>query len=183
MFLSGGFRHLILIAVGFVVLGIFGCAYAASAGRESDVQLRAFLQKYLKRYPPVLDQGLRYSAAAVSLGGNSRRQYLVYLTSRWWCGSGGCTALLLESDDGSFKVVEKFTLVRLPIRILPSKSHGWHDLAMPVSGGGIIHGYMALLRFDGRKYPSNPSMAPRLPVKRAGEGTEVPLGEKGSPVY
>lgn len=26
-------------------------------------------------------------------------------------------------------------------------------------------------------------MAPRLPVKRAGEGTEIPLGEKGNPVY
>ena len=183
MFLLGGSRHLILVAVWLAVLGIFGCAHAASSRRENDVQLRAFLQRYLKKYPSVLDQGIRYSVAGVSLSGNSKRQYLVYLTSRWWCGSGGCTALLLEPGDGSFRVIEKFTLVRLPIRVLASKSHGWHDLAMPVAGGGIINGYMALLRFDGRKYPSNPSMAPRLPVNRTREGTEVPLSEKGIPVY
>jgi hypothetical protein len=71
----------------------------------------------------------------------------------------------------------------LPVKILPSKTNGWHDIAMPVGGGGILRRYWAILRFDGHKYPSNPSMAPRLPVKRAGEGTEIPLGEKGNPVY
>jgi len=183
MFAQGRLRNLTVALAGLAVIGVFGCAYATPPKQEGESRLRLFLQKYLKKSPSVLDQGLRYSAASVSLDGNSGHQYLVYLTSRWWCGSGGCTALLLEPYDSSFRVIDKFSLARLPIRILPSKTDGWHDLAMPVSGGGIIKGYMAFLRFDGHKYPSNPSMAPRLPGKLAGTGMEVPLSEKGSLVY
>lgn len=176
-------QFLAVVAVGLIVIGIFGCAYATPPMQQRDARVRLFLQKYLKTYPSVLVRGLRYSAAAVSLSGVSNHQYLVYLTSRQWCGSGGCTALLLVPRGASFKVVEKFTLVQLPIRILPSKSHGWHDLAMPVSGGGITHRYMAILKFDGHKYPSNPSMAPRVPEKLVGDGMVVPLSEKGDFVY
>lgn len=91
--------------------------------------------------------------------------------------------MLLEPLGLSFTVIDRFTLARLPIRILPSKTHGWYDLTMPVAGGGIINEYTALLRFNGHKYPSNPSMAPKLPANLAGTGTEVPLSENGSLVY
>lgn len=178
-------RRSVLAAVaGLVFIGLLSCAYAGPPKTKSDARLRAFLQKFLKRYPPVIDQDLRYSAASVSLDGGAKRQYLVYIASRWWCGSGGCAALLVEPQGvSSFRVIERFTLARLPIRILPSKTHGWHDLTMPVAGGGIIHRYTALLRFNGQRYPSNPSMAPKLPEKLMGLGTEVPLSERGSLVY
>lgn len=169
--------------VGLLVVGFSSYAGAAPPKPTGDTQLRLFLQKYLQRYPPVLAQGLRYSAASVSLDGDSKRQYLVYLASRWWCGSGGCTALLLEPSGSSFKVIERFTLARLPIVVLPSETNGWHDIAMPVQGGGIIDGYVAILRFDGHKYPSNPSMAPRLSEKLADTGVQVPLKEEGDPLH
>ena len=176
-------RSFAAVAAGMVFIGLLSCAYAAPPKTKSDARLRVFLQKYLKRYPSVIDQGLRYSAASVSLDGGIKRQYLVYIASRWWCGSGGCAALLVEPYDSSFRVIERFTLARLPIRILPSKTHGWHDLTMPVAGGGIINGYTVLLKFNGREYPSNPSMAPKLPSSLSGTGTEVPLSEHGSLVY
>lgn len=170
------------IASAMIAVGLWSCANANNSSASSVATLRSFLQKKVG-WGPVSDKAMRYSFSRVSLDGNGSKQILVYVSGPGWCGSGGCTALLLEPYDSSFRVIDKFTLARLPIRILSSKTHGWHDLAMPVGGGGIIHGYIALLRFDGHKYPSNPSMAPKLPVKLVGTGTEVPLSEKGSLVY
>ncbi len=37
----------------------------------------------------------RYSAAFVGLSGRSKGEAVIYLTGQQWCGSGGCTALVL----------------------------------------------------------------------------------------
>jgi hypothetical protein len=92
-------------------------------------------------------------------------------------------ALLLKPIGSSFEVIDRFTLVWLPIRVLPSKTNGWNDLAMRVQGGGILRGYTAVLKFDGHKYPTNPSVAPKLPAELADAGMEVPLKAEGAPVY
>ena len=150
---------------------------------EGGPGLRRFLQKYLSTYPSYVEQDSRYSAAAVSLDGKPKHQILVYVSGQWWCGSGGCTALVLEPEGSSFRVITRFTLVWLPIRILSSTSNGWHDIVMIVHGGGIIPGYLAILRFNGHSYPSNPSMAPKAPEKQVQAGTDVPLNEHGSLLY
>jgi hypothetical protein len=46
------------------------------------------------------------------------------------------------------------------VRVLASRTNDWHDLSVPVRGGGVVPGYEALLRYNGKKYPSNPSMPP-----------------------
>jgi hypothetical protein len=178
-----GKGRFVVIVIALVVSGLCVLARAAPSKSESNAALRIFLQRYFKVYGSVVERDLRYSVASVSLNGNSKHQLFVYLPGRWSCGSGGCVALLLEPRDSSFRVIDRFTLVRLPIRILPSKTHGWHDLAMPVEGGGIFPGHFVILRFNGHSYPSNPSMAPKLPGKLAGSGTEVPLSRQGSLVY
>lgn len=152
----------------------------ASHGRGIDEgSVKAFLRGYFKGPE---DKTTRYSAAPVALDARSD-EIVVYVTGRFWCGSGGCMALLLRPTNGSFKVINRFTLVRLPIVVLSSKTNGWHDIAMSVEGGGIVPGRMAILRFDGHKYPNNPSMAPKLTTNLAGAGTKVPLSERGSLVY
>jgi hypothetical protein len=158
-------------------------AYAfAAETATSDGVLRTFLQGYLKGPDPTVDRTTRYSTAPVSLD-NGTQMELIYLSGQRWCGSGGCTALLLEADGSSFKVIEKFTLVRLPIRVLPNLTNGWHDLAMWVQGGGIS-GHAAVLRYDGSKYPSNPSVAPA--TQSAGppdSGLDLPLKRDGELLY
>lgn len=157
---------------------MMGICVAHERGVDAG-SVKAFLRSYFKGPE---DKTTRYSAAPVMLDAKGD-EILVYVTGRFWCGSGGCMALLLRPADGSFKVIDRFTLVRLPIVVLSSKTNGWHDIAMSVEGGGIVPGRMAILRFDGHKYPSNPSMAPRLPTRRAGTGKKVPLSEHGSLVY
>ena len=68
--------------------------------------------------------------------------------------------LILEPAGSSFKVLSKVTIVQLPIRLLPSVSHGHPDIGVIVSGGGIMPGYEAVLSFDGESYPRNPSLPP-----------------------
>lgn len=170
-------RKVAVIALLLSSQMVGACVAHERAADEGSV--RVFLRSYFKG--PV-DKTTRYSAAPVRLGATGHEVF-VYITGRFWCGSGGCTALLLRPTDGSFKVIDRFTLVRLPVVVLPSKTNGWHDISMSVEGGGVLPGRMAILRFDGHKYPSNPSVAPKLPSNLVGKGMKVPLSEHGSPVY
>jgi hypothetical protein len=62
------------------------------------------------------------------------------------------------------------TLANLPIRRLATSSRGWSDIGVYVSGGGIIQGYEAVLRFDGRRYPGNPTVAPAFRGRKGAPG-------------
>jgi len=124
--------------------------------------LKSFLQNYLgKPYAPFEREGAtRYSSAFVDLKGDGTKEVIVYISGRAWCGSGGCVALILIPEGTSYGVVTETTVTRLPIRILNTKSNGWHDISVVVAGGGIQPGYEAILSFDGKTYPSNPTVAP-----------------------
>ncbi len=76
------------------------------------------------------------------------------------------------------------TITRPPIRVLNSKSNGWHDLSAWVGGGGITHPYEAKLPFNGESYPSNPSVPPaaKIGAKVAGQ-VVIPANAKGKPLY
>jgi len=51
----------------------------------------------------------------------------------------------LGSEGTSFKIIAETTITRLPIRVLATKSNGWHDITIMVAGGGIQPGYEAVL--------------------------------------
>ena len=57
-------------------------------------------------------------------------------------------------------------MINPPITVLRGAAHGWRDLGVTGRGGGIVHPYMALLRFDGRRYASNPTDPPAFPLRR-----------------
>ena len=165
-----------------LTLGLWLGAHATPESARLATTVRAFLQKHIG-WGASAERNLRYSFAQISLDGKSPQQVFVYLAGSGWCGTGGCTAFLLEPKGDSFTVIDRFTLARLPIRILPSTTNGWHDIAMPVQGGGITDEHMTILKFNGRAYPSNPSMAPKLAEKLAGLGLEIPLTAQGALVY
>ena len=104
-----------------------------------------------------------YKLAEVDLNGDGRPESIVYLTDQQFCGSGGCNLYFLSPVSGGYRLLMRATIVQLPVRLLPSSSHGWRDIGVTVSGGGIDHPYEAALEFDGHRYPSNPSMPPAVP--------------------
>src|SRR5271169_201136 len=185
MRIRAGFPSLRLATM--VVLA--ACSVLTSAERpsttaEDSMQLKSFLQDYLKVSHTAGGNTTRYFAAFVDLKDGGKRQVIVYFTDQPSCGSGGCTTLILAPEGSSYKVIASITIVWPPIRILNTKSNGWRDIGVWVQGGGIQPGYEAQLSFDGKTYPSNPSMPParRLVTEVAGE-VVVPRTAEGTPLY
>ncbi|MGE5305390.1 MAG: hypothetical protein ACM3TN_18935 [Alphaproteobacteria bacterium] len=146
--------------------------------------LKQFLQKYVSDYRFGTDKTTRFSTAFVKRGDGTIEQVVVYISGQSWCGSGGCTLLIMEPHNSSYNVISRTTIVRLPIRVLQHKTNGRHDIGVWVQGGGIQTGYEAVLQFNGRTYPANPTVPPakRLTEKAAGE-VLIPRTENGQPLF
>lgn len=151
-----------LVAHAAIVLSAFlmTICVARSQGRPDAAPSSA--EESLKRFLQTFDHETttRYVAAFRDLDGDGTPEAVVYLVGRSWCGSGGCEALILTRDGGSWRIVTEITIAQLPIRVLTDTSHGWRSIGVWVQGGGIQPGHEAELRFDGRSYPRNPSVPP-----------------------
>ena len=106
-----------------------------------------------------------YDSAQSDLNGDGRAEILIYAKDPGHCGSGGCDFYVLSPQGADYRVVLRASVTRPPIRRLATVTHGWRDLGVFVAGGGA-QGHEARLRFDGKLYPGNPSMAP-APAKAA----------------
>jgi hypothetical protein len=145
------------------------------------------LQKFLQHYAGSLDvpdvKATRYVAAFVHLHDDGH-QVIVYLIGPAWCGTGGCATLILVPKDSSYAVLTEMRVAQQPIRVLETKSNGWHDLGVWVQGGGIQPGYGARLSFDGKSYPDNPTVPPAQPLTTKVTGkVVVSYSAKGEPLY
>ena len=107
-----------------------------------------------------------YRWAEADLNGDGAPEQFIYATDEVWCGSGGCTLLVLQKQGKTYHLVLRSTVTRLPVRLLATKSHGWRDIAVNVAGGGTTPRTVRL-RFNGFNYPSNPTFAPSLSEERA----------------
>jgi hypothetical protein len=151
--------------VGVALLMVAGVT-AVAQGQESvgsshpNETLKPYLRGYLSlggKVPP--DTTTRITTVRVKAD-NGKAVDVVYVSGEGWCGSGGCTLLILEPIDSSFKVLGRVTIVQLPVRLLPSTKHGHPDIGVTVQGGGVLAGYEAVLSFNGESYPRNPSVPP-----------------------
>ena len=114
--------------------------------------------------PPRLEQfldaqGIDLSdqwVALADLDGDGREEALVYLHGRDWCGSGGCTLLVLQEHQGGWGRISQIPVTRLPVRLLERRRHAWRSLQVRVGGGGSP-AHDAVLDFDGHRYPGNPT--------------------------
>jgi hypothetical protein len=148
--------------------------------RNAEQAVRSFLRSYLGQQ---VDTETRFSCARVALNTDEKRQVIVYVSGPKWCGTSGCTMLILQPANSSFRVVTRITAARLPVRVLASTSNGWRDVGVWVQGGGIQPGYEAALRFNGKTYPRNPSVPPARRLREGVSGEVViPPSEKGVPL-
>jgi hypothetical protein len=130
--------------------------------------LQKALEKYVGRHSEPDDT--YYSFSFVHLRNSNSAEAIVYLMGRAWCGSGGCTVLVLSPVGSNYVVNSRLTVVQLPIRILNSRHNGWRDIAVRVQGGGIQPGHEARLRFNGTSYARNPTVPPARPVTHPAQG-------------
>lgn len=135
----------------------------------SDVpsgSLKVFLRSYLSlggRIPP--DTTTRITTYRVKTGDGKTEEDIIYVSGQGWCGSGGCTLLIVEPSASSFKVLSKVTVVQLPVFLMPSMTHGYPDIGVSVRGIRVGSEYEAELSYDGISYPGNPSSPPSRPLK------------------
>ncbi len=104
---------------------------------------------------------LQYATAEADLDGDGTPEVLAYLGGPMFCGTGGCNLVVLKrakQADGSegFRKMGETSVVQLPVGVLASRTRGWRDIGVTVSGGGMAEG-IARLRFNGKAYPQNAS--------------------------
>jgi len=87
------------------------------------------------------------------LNNDTHNEILVGLTGMYFCGSGGCTQLILDANG---KLLGRFTVAGNPVVIDTKVSNGWRDLFM------YSEGKFHVMKHNGVAYPSNPSVQPIL---------------------
>jgi hypothetical protein len=168
------------LALAIVALGILepSVCYAQVDRQTSSAEneLRWALQHHLQdRRIPDFEPTL-YVHAFVDLAGNGKREAIVYVSGRGWCGSSGCHMLVLTEKGSSYRVVAEIPGVKLPIRVLGSKSHGWRDLSVFIQGGGVLDGYEEKVKFNGSTYTEEPSETTDKRPRQQMKGTTILSG-------
>lgn len=97
----------------------------------------------------------KYVEKFVDLNGDNVLDAIALLQGMDWCGSGGCTMMVFEGGNNAMTFKSKSTVTDTPIRVASTKSNGWNDLIVSSDGKD------RKLTFDGKKYPSNPSVLPQ----------------------
>ena len=95
----------------------------------------------------------KFQYEEVDLNEDGKKEYLVGFKNSYFCGSGGCTFYLLNNDG---TVIAMFSVSDAPFIALKSKTNGWRDLVVNSNGA------LRSLKFNGKTYPSNPSVAPKF---------------------
>ena len=140
-----------------LVLTLSAAVTAHASSKPSDA-VAAFIHRTL--------DVASYKRADADLNGDGRSEAFLYITDPSYCGSGGCTLVVLSPQGRSYRIVLQSTMTQLPIRLLPASTRGWRDIGVTVAGGGITQAYVARLRFNGRRYPANPTVPPAIPLRR-----------------
>jgi hypothetical protein len=132
---------------------------------------------YYDSCPMPDDRGaLRCLTGRIDLSGDGRPEVIALVLGRDACGSGGCTAFVLQKRAEGYEVATRITTVSAPILAGPGRTEGWRDLIVEIAGGGAEAG-PRLLRFGGGSYPTNASLAP--PAAAAAKGARVIIADDG----
>ena len=118
---------------------------------------------------------IRYHYNKVDLNGDGQLDAVVSILNQMSCGTGGCPMLIFRGNGGNYQLLTEMSVSRPPLIVLSTKTNGWNDLVMFVSGGGI-EPYYSLLKFDGKIYPENPTVEPQIPKRRKVKGIEYLSG-------
>ncbi len=154
-----------------LALALAAAGAACGPVRTADQDLPADLAQTLRGILGDQTGDARYFAKAVDLDGDGRPEVVAHVAGPMVCGTGGCDTLVLAPEGQGLRLVTRMTVSRPPIVAAETRSNGWRDLVVRVSGGGIIPGYDALLQFDGVTYPDNPTVDPAKPLGAAVPGT------------
>jgi hypothetical protein len=165
--------------LAFAAAPAFGQAHRFDLPPAMNSRLRAYLQK--DSGPP--DKTFRYAAALVDGGNAQKEEVMVYLSGRDWCGTGGCSLLILQPQGSSFQKIGYETTVRLPIRALHTESKGRTDIGV-WKQWSTDSGNEDKLEFDGKQYMTNRTgFSPKSVTPGTHGDILIPKDDEGTPLF
>jgi hypothetical protein len=133
-----------------------GHGEASASASDSTVQLikNSLVNDLVKNDLKLLKENDRkFSYSVADINGDGKDEIFVGMKGQYFCGNAGCTVYLLNAEG---KKIGRFTIVDGPITISATKTNGWNDLILPSKGINYS------VKFNGKTYPSNPSVQPKV---------------------
>jgi hypothetical protein len=106
----------------------------------------------------------QFKYSQYDLNNDGRQEILVGLTGPYFCGSGGCTMYLLTNHGD---VITKFSVVSYPVYVDTITTKGWKDLIIYSGGSNRV------VKWNGKSYPSNPSILPKMTAEPSAKQTKL----------
>lgn len=153
--------------VAAVLLAAFLGTADARAQAEPSPALTAAVAAFARSQGETQAPSFRH--ALTDLNGDRQQDAVVLLLGPGWCGSGGCTLLILKGAKDRFALVSSTSVTLEPIRQARDRARGWSNLIVHSRGRGDV-----VMRYDGRRYPGNPSrLKPASRAELAGARTLI----------
>lgn len=127
-------------------------------GAEPTHSLPADVLKLLHRQYTLPGQETRYLSGSVDLNGDHRPELIIHVVGPMACGTGGCPTWVFTPKGNRYSQVASISVTNPPIRAAASISKGWRNLIVHIGGGGAKPADIEL-SFNGRSYPSNPTVS------------------------
>ena len=90
----------------------------------------------------------------IDINNDEKDEYFVRFMSPYFCGSGGCTMLLLDHEAN---IITKFTVMEPPVFVEKNPDGDWSNILV------FSDGELKELKYSNGTYPSNPSVVPKAP--------------------
>ncbi len=140
----------------------------------ADENVSASLIDFVESYAAGRADPKTYLDKTVDGGPAHPRITLIFMTDPGWCGSGGCTIIVLEPLSDGYAFLGHMTVSYAPVRILSSRSHGMPDIGVRVRGDDVDDPAREVaVPFNGVRYAPDPTMPPSRPVDSAAHGELV----------
>ena len=148
-----------------------GAYVRQSVDEQMAANIRNFLiHDYLKDDLAWMEKSERkFQFYKIDLNGDGKDEIFVRFMTPYFCGTGGCTFLLLD-DHG--EIITEFSVTRAPIFAETTKVNGWSLLLIKDQG------VFKELKYENGTYPSNPSLLPKAPYDAPSGHAEIMFDEQ-----
>ena len=137
----------------------------STSDHTAAILKNSLTEEYLKDDISFLNENDRkFQFYEIDLNNDGKEEIFVRFMGPYFCGSGGCTFLLLDHHK---KVITKFTVTRAPIYVENTKVNGWSVLLVKDSD------VFKELVFKNGSYPSNPTVLEKAPYDAPSGHAEV----------
>ncbi len=144
------------------MIALLSLLLVASAPADSTDSASALVREAVAQYTAPharVSQASQWRLAWIDVNDDGLLDAVALAGAPEWCGSGGCTMLVIEAvpefdreELGPYAVAAEIELVSEPVRVSTKRNVGWCDFLVQNERGHAVR-----LQFDGETYPFSPA--------------------------